>query len=50
VVDDYAQRKIEEEEARGYPSDEDRDFKEDEIRLCCKTEFEDNKSLKTIRS
>jgi hypothetical protein len=27
VVDNYAQRKIEEEEARGYPSDEDYDFK-----------------------
>jgi len=33
VVDSYAQRKIEEEKARGYPSDEDRDFEEeDEIK------------------
>lgn len=30
VVDDYARRKIEEEEARGYPSDEHYDFKEKE--------------------
>ncbi|AES97709.1 hypothetical protein MTR_5g058690 [Medicago truncatula] len=30
VVDDYARRKIEEEEARGYPSDEDYDFEEDD--------------------
>jgi hypothetical protein len=30
VVDDYAQRKLEEEEARGYTSDEDYDFEEEE--------------------
>jgi len=30
VVDDYARREIEEEEARGYPSDEDYDIEEEE--------------------
>jgi len=30
VVDDFAQRKIEEEEVRGYPSDEDYEFEEEE--------------------
>jgi hypothetical protein len=30
VVDDYARRKIKEEEARGYPSDEDYHFEEEE--------------------
>jgi len=30
VVDDYARRKIEEEEAIGYPLDEDYNFEEEE--------------------
>ncbi|AES72356.2 raffinose synthase or seed inhibition protein [Medicago truncatula] len=32
VLDDYARRKLEEEEAKGYPSDEDYDFEDEEIK------------------
>ena len=30
MVDDYTRRKLEEEEVRGYPSDEDYEFEEEE--------------------
>jgi len=32
VVDDFSRRKLEEEEARGYPSEEDYNFEDEEIK------------------